>query len=767
MLIKTSRLPRIAWFLFLCLFVCTSCSNDPEKRKVTQLKKAMVYLDEHKEKEAIIELRNAIQTDPQYAQAHYQLGLLYLKTGEARLAFEEFQRTAALDPNNFDAKIKTAEFYVLAKRYGEAKTTITEVLKLAPDNADALALMANLDLFENKVEAALTMIDKAIANAPQEDRFYGIRGRILVAQQRFAEAEASLQKAIELGKNKMANHLTLTAFYFERKEFEKAQAVLENMAILFPTSAQPYLQLASFELSRNNPDAAEKQLQKALQVEPKNSKLKVFVAEFYTNKGKLEQAEQLYKEAITLAENKAEIEGQLADFYFDHGKFDQAKAIIEHYSPEREASPTIKLVGIKFLLKDGKGREAMDAVSTLTRNYPKWGELLLVKAMAHISLNEMKQAKESLLEALKQSPALSRAHSMLAIILLQEGDYDNSRKEAVQALKLNPYDFQAALTMAKCALLAKDYPTAEQMFSTLRDKVPDNIEVMGSLGLTYMAMQQQNKAKQEFEQLLQVQPGNAKALALLLQIAQKEGSKPEALIAMVDKQIEKAPNSSELYIVLGDLYQNGNQPDKALSLFQKAQQLAPNDPQAYILRAMLLTKQGHADQAIAEYQALITKQPRAISGYMGLGNLYEQGGQTDQAMAAYKKVLEISPDFAPAANNLAWMLAESKNPDLGEALRLAMLAKQQQPDDPQIIDTLGWVHYKRGSFTLARNEFALAVQKQADLPVLRYHLALALFGEGKKAEALKELEKSLAAGGTDFQERGEAEATLQQWRNQK
>ena len=145
---------------------------------------------------------------------------------------------------------------------------------------------------------------------------------------------------------------------------------------------------------------------------------------------------------------------------------------------------------------------------------------------------------------------------------------------------------------------------------------------------------------------------------------------------------------------------------------------------------------------------------------MGLGSIYEQTGKSDLAKEAYTKILAIKPDFAPAANNLAWLIAESKDPDLGEALRLAMTAKQQQPDNVHIIDTLGWVHYKRGSFGLARNEFMQAVQRQEDMPILRYHLALALYGEDKKQEAIKELEKALSQN-KPFKEKDEATATLE------
>jgi len=473
----------------------------------------------------------------------------------------------------------------------------------------------------------------------------------------------------------------------------------------------------------------------------------------------------LYKEAIQGEEKPEDFEAQLANFYFDFGKFDQAKAELDKVTAKNAKNATAKLVQAKFQLKDGKNQEALDTVTSLIRDYPKWGELFFVKALAHSNLKDLKLAKESLLEAIKLSPGFSKAHSLLAILALQEGEFETAKKEAATALKINPRDFQAALTLAKGVLFSKEYDTAEKMFSELHSKVPDNVEVLGSLGLTYMAMKQEPKAKQAFEKLLVIQPDNAKAFTFLLQLAQKSGTSKEELIKMTQAQIDKAPKSGGLQIVLANLYLSANQPDKALEIYNKAQELDPENPQPYAMSAMILTKQGKTDQAITEYKDLLAKQPKALGAYMGLGSIYEQTGKPDLAKEAYEKALAIKADFAPAANNLAWMIAESKDPDLGEALRLAMTAKQQQPEDVHIIDTLGWVHYKRGSFSLARNEFMQAVQKQEDMPILRYHLALALYGEGKKQEAIKELEKTLAQT-QPFQEKEEAAATLKKWQSE-
>ena len=101
--------------------------------------------------------------------------------------------------------------------------------------------------------------------------------------------------------------------------------------------------------------------------------------------------------------------------------------------------------------------------------------------------------------------------------------------------------------------------------------------------------------------------------------------------------------------------------------------------------------------------------------------------------------------------------------DLGEALRLALVAKERFPDDPNISDTLGYIHYKRDAFDLATTQFRQALTDLPHVPTIRYHLALSLKGEGADAEALKELEIALQDG-TAFPEEEEAKKLLESWK---
>ena len=83
---------------------------------------------------------------------------------------------------------------------------------------------------------------------------------------------------------------------------------------------------------------------------------------------------------------------------------------------------------------------------------------------------------------------------------------------------------------------------------------------------------------------------------------------------------------------------------------------------------------------------------------MTLGMIHESKGDLQSAEKYYRKALEIKRDYAPAANNLAFILAD-KRISIDEAARLAELAKAKRPRDPIVLDTLGWVYYMQSDIT--------------------------------------------------------------------
>lgn len=83
-----------------------------------------------------------------------------------------------------------------------------------------------------------------------------------------------------------------------------------------------------------------------------------------------------------------------------------------------------------------------------------------------------------------------------------------------------------------------------------------------------------------------------------------------------------------------------------------------------------------------------------------VGMILEMQGRIPEAQKKYERAIEINPNAAVAANNLAWMYT-GQNVNLDTALQLAQTAKLQLPDSAEVDDTLGWVYYKKSLSALA------------------------------------------------------------------
>ena len=744
------------------LVLHTACS-DPETKKEMHFQKAMVYMEQEETPSAILELKNALQIDPKYAEAHYQLGLLYLKEGNPRSAIGELQRAASLDPDNLDALTKVAEFHLISRKKEESRSAINKVLAKAPDYPDALALLANLEFIEGNFDLAEQAVTRAQQKDPDSGRLFNIKGRIYAARQQWDQAEEMFVKSLAANPDQYSSHTILFLFYQQQKKMDKARQMLQTMIERFPDNPQPRLSLAEMYIQQQDMTAAESEVKKAVEISPTNLHLRLMLSNFYKKQGKIDQAEQTLIDAQQALPDSLDLQSSIADLQFDRGKFDAARATMETILTSNDKQGGALLVKAKFLIKDTKYHKAIDILTQLTSDYPKWADPFYYTGVAHFKLNEFELAQIAVGKALQAFPSDSKYHSLLAHILWSQGNVKESRGSAATALRLNPRNFGAATLMTKIMLQEKQFASAEKILVKMVEKRPNDLNLLGNLGLAYLGLKQNDKALQTYEKLLQLSPENSRALMMLTLLS--AGDDVQKATALVRQQIEKAPNSGEHRILLANLLLKANQPEEALVALQQAQQLAPELPESYFISAAIMKRLGRTDQAEAEYKALITATPDAHRAHMGLGTLYESLNRTEEAKLSYQNVLKYNPGFAPAANNLAWIIANEENGDLGEALRLAMIAKQKFPETPTITDTLGWVHYKRNSFSLARAQFEQALAVDGKNPTITYHLALTFYALQKKEKAREALTKAIALPGP-FAERETAKQLLEQWANE-
>jgi tetratricopeptide (TPR) repeat protein len=753
------NLVTVALF-FAALSLLPACSGADEK-KVKHYDKAMEYIKASDDKAAIIELKNAIQLDAKYAEARYQLGLLHLKNGDARGAFGELQRAATLDPKNLDAAVKVAEFHLLSRNKEESRKYVDQVLASNPQYQDALALLANLELIDGNFAKAGEAIDKALAASPDNDKFHNIKGRVLAAENKWDEAEAQFKKAIELKPDQFANYRTLLMLHEQRKNEAAVQQLLATMEEKFPDNTQLQLMLAGVHQKKGEFDKAEQTLQKAISLDKNAAGLRLSLVEFYKGRRQFDKAEETLKTAIVDLPKDLQLQSALGELQFDLQKFTEARAVMDGILAGNPGHGSANLLKSRFLLNEGKNDEAIQVITPLTNDYPKWPEPFYYSALAHLRIGKVELAQKAIEIALQNNPASDRYHLLAAQIHLVRGNGKDAEREAGMALGINPRNFMAVRLLTQAFVQTKAFDKAIKIIESLDEKILNqDAEFLGVAGMAYLGKNNPDMAKKHFTALLALAPDNAKALGMLTALT--AGKDLDKAIDFVNKHIAAHPAGGH-YLLLGDLYTNKRRYDDALQAYEKAQELRPEDPQGYILKANLLNMLGKSEETIAQFNELLAAQPDSIPGLMGLATAFEGAGRYGEAKTKYQRVLELQPNLPAAANNLAWLIASEENGDLGEALRLAMQAKQALPDQANITDTLGWVHYKRQSFPLAITQFRQALETRPEDPVIRYHLALALHANGEVAEAVTVLEKVLSED-TRFKEREEAQKTLNGWK---
>jgi tetratricopeptide (TPR) repeat protein len=125
-----------------------------------------------------------------------------------------------------------------------------------------------------------------------------------------------------------------------------------------------------------------------------------------------------------------------------------------------------------------------------------------------------------------------------------------------------------------------------------------------------------------------------------------------------------------------------------------------------------------------------------------LGIIFAIKKQWDLAEFHYRNALDVNPEFVPATNNLAYLLAE-QDKNLDEALRLSQKASRLLPDDPRVLDTLGWVYVKLGFYEEAIAAFSKSIEHIPENPTLNYHLGIAYYQKGATQKAKSALKQAL------------------------
>lgn len=715
-----------------------ACKSDPKVVAKEALDKGNQHASNSKYPEAIIEYRRAVQADPRLGEARLQLAYAYASTGDGLNALREYVRAADLLPESKEAQQRAGAFMLLASQFNDAQALAQRMLKRDPNDVEAHILLANALAGLKDMDGAVATFEKAVELDPDRSSTYSELGAVHLMTGNKQAAEAAFHKAIEIDPKSPAAHLSFSNFLWANGDLPRAEQEMKTALQLDPRNTTGNRAMAMYYMVTNRPAAAEPHLKVVSETMP-GPEPKYFLAEYYLRLGRVDDA----RATLTpLLKDDAAFVGtsvRLARVEVVAGKNADAHRLIESVLAREPKNPDALITRGKLYLTENNTVNALSTLRTAVEANPRSIDAHLALAQTYVMRGATKEATTTFNDALKLDGKNMDARLGLARLQINSATPADAVPLMLKIVEENPRHLEARLLLLHGLMAVGDLPQATQQLNVLLQANPNSATVQTAAGMLATMKQDHAGARAAYSRALAADPRSYQALAGLL-TTEMQGKQFGSAKALIEKQLALTPNdpnvllmSAQTYNALGDAFAM----EKAL---KKTVEVDPQSLQAYAMLGKMYYQQGRLDLARRELETYVTRAPNSVPANTMLGTILELQGRKDDAKARYNRALQSDPRAAVAANNLAWIDANS-NGNLDVALQLAQTAKAQLPNRHEIDDTLGYIYYKKGLSSMAIESLSASTTRQPDNPNYNYHLALAYHQSGNKVEAKKYLEK--------------------------
>ena len=704
--------------LVLAVTFITACSK--EARKSRFLAEADNYFKAGNYDKAKVSYLKVIQLDPQSALAFERIGAMWQDDGAPLRAAGFLKRASELDPKNIQNRIRLARCYVAIGRSADGAKEALNVLEQVPDNGDALIALTEAARSKEDIEAA----------------------------------EKQLQKFPK--KNDASFYLAVANLSFNGGDLSTAGNALQQALAADPKSSAAHMAMGNLHLVQKDQKQAGEEFKKAAELAPVRSMERLKYAAFESAIGDVEEVRRIATEMTKQAPDFSPGWTLLAEVAFKAKKYDEALSLLENvFGRDPEYVDGRRLQGTVLLAK-GDMKKAVEVLERLDQTYPDTPLIKYQLAQAYVQTNNMNQAKVALDQVVSINPNYDDAVLLLGQINLATSHADKVIEPMNRLLKKRPDLRNAALVLARAYGSLDRFDDAAVVLEEQARLAPNDLQLPMMLGLIYRQTKRNDEARQAFEKAAQLMPNNLFPIDQLIELDLLDRHF-DAARQRIRRQFQKTPDAPAAHFFEGKILIGEKKWDSAEAELQKTLQLDPNFAAAYDLLVQSYLATNKVSQAINELKAQLARTPNA-QALLTLALLYERTGNFPQARDVYEKLLAINPNFVLALNNLAYLYTEHLN-NLDKAYELARKARDVQPQDAAVADTLGWVLYKRGDYQQALPILQESAEKAPDNPEIQFHLGMTAYMMGQ-TDLAKVAFKKAASTAKDFPSKDESKRRL-------
>lgn len=343
--------------------------------------------------------------------------------------------------------------------------------------------------------------------------------------------------------------------------------------------------------------------------------------------------------------------------------------------------------------------QQLEKLEQLTQTYPKEGNIYYARAILEQSLSRTDIAVQHIDTALKHSPELLAAAIQKARILTIAKRIDAANDWLDELHDDHPDNKQIAILRARTMLEAERLQDARDAFVNIHHSFPNDPPIMLSLALLEKELGNAANARILLNELLAAEKNTNEAHYYLADMAATEENIELAISHF--RQIGESREFLPAQLAAARLLEDSQDTDAALAFInQRANAFPKYKSELMRIETELLIRAERQEEAMQSLTAALETAPNDANLLYTRAMLAERMGNLDRLESDLRHLLSKYPDHAEALNALGYSLANKTN-RFTEAEPLIEKALALQPDNPAMIDSLGWLYFRAGKLNEA------------------------------------------------------------------
>ena len=670
--------------LLIAAGLLVACS-DAETRFRKHLQSADEYAEKHDFTSAIIELKSALQIDPQAPQARFQLGKMYLEWGDGDAAVDQIQRAIKLgsDPGAAEPSLirgliltghaadaleraeqlavaqPTPEILVLQAtamlnmgRIEPATKLFVDILAKSPGHIGALVGACRAAFLSDQYETAKGYCDEALVKDPEDHTAHYLLGYIFVKTGRYAAAVESFGVAAKMQRHRINYQLALAMALLRNGDHEAVATLLVELEDLFPNNiAVTYYQgLAAY--SAGDFAKAADLFRAVLSRAPAHAQSQLYLAALLARGGHYEQAEELLKVLLTKDGDRLAAGKLLASIQLKSARPEAALETLASIENMPTADAQLYALRGNAMVATGDldgGIESLTKAMEMAPDSAGVKTALVLAQTQHGLGNEAVAMLEADI-ALDHDPLNSSV--LLIYAHLRQRQWDMAVEAAEKYTGENGDDAYVLNAMGLALKERGDSAGAAQAFERAVVAKPDLAIPLQNLMLLNLMNGNEDAARQNITKLLELNPDDAVALTASGRFAMHAGGQAEAM-ALFARARQSDPRALEARIQLSRYHLERGQDAAGLQTAAEAAQIAPRDPAVrnLLTRALLKARDFASAAAVADGTLALgedTAETNYLAGEAQLGQEHLSLAET-----RLQRVIELEPGHIGALSLLA------------------------------------------------------------------------------------------------------------------